>query len=315
MPLDPTVQRLLDAVPKDLPPYDSMTPPEARAAAAARRIAVTTIEEVALVEDRTISGESAPVRVRIYRPGGTGALPVVVYMHGGGWVFGDLETVDPLCRELANAATCVVVSVGYRLAPEHKFPAPLDDTYAAVAWVASHAAELRVDPTRIAVAGDSAGGNLAACVALMARDRGSPALRFQLLIYPVIERHFDTPSYRDNATGYLLTRDVMRWFWDHYTRTDDDARDPYVAPIFAPSLRALPPALILTAEYDPLRGEGEKYAARLRESGVPVTLSRYDGMVHGFLGLREWVPAGRDAVAECAAALRAAFAPPARVPA
>ena len=246
--------------------------------------------------------------MRIYTPQGSGPFPVLVYFHGGGWVIGNVDTHDPTCRTLTNAAGCVVVSVDYRLAPEHKFPAAVDDCYAATQWVAANAAAINGDSSRIAIGGDSAGGNLTAVVAIEARDKGGPPLVFQLLVYPVTDYSFSTPSYRDNGDGYLLTKDSMVWFWDHYLRSEADGQDYRASPLRASDLTGLPPALVITAEYDPLRDEGEAYAARLQEAGVSVTCTRYDGMIHGFYGLTAVVDQARKAVEESVAALRASFA-------
>jgi acetyl esterase len=201
-----------------------------------------------------------------------------------------------------------VVSVDYRLAPETKFPGAADDCYAATVWAAQQAARINGDANRIAVGGDSAGGNLAAVIALMARDRGGPPLAFQLLVYPVTARDFATSSYRQNAEGYGLSLDSMRWYWDHYLQNPADASNPYAAPLVAQDLKGVPPALVITAEYDPLCDEGEAYARRLQAAGVPTTCSRYDGMIHGFFGMSAVLDKGKQAVAEACAALRQAFA-------
>ena len=247
------------------------------------------------------------IPVRIYRPlvpTGKGAL---VYFHGGGWVLGDLDSHDDICRRLAGGAGITVISVDYRLSPETPFPGPLKDCYAATRWVAHNAAELEIDPHRIAVGGDSAGGNLAAAVALLARDESWPTIRFQLLIYPVTDARFDTPSYRDNATGYLLTEKTMRWFWDHYVPNLDDRSQGFASPLRADYYGALPPALVQTAEYDPLRDEGEAYANAMRSAGVTVQQTRYAGLIHGYFGMFETVAASRVAVREATTALRDAL--------
>src|SRR5213078_1916119 len=202
---------------------------------------------------------------------------------------------------------CLVVSVDYRLAPEHRFPAAPEDCYAATRWLAEHAGSLGGDKGRIAVGGDSAGGNLAAVVALMARDRGGPKLAFQLLVYPATDTDFETRSYRENSEGYFLTRADMVWFWNHYAPRDEDRRNPYAAPLRAASLRGLPPALVITAEFDPLRDEGEAYGARLRDAGNQVLVKRYPGMIHGFFGMGTLLTQARTATKEAAGALRAAF--------
>ncbi len=240
-------------------------------------------EEVGSVEDRTIPANGADIPVRIYRPAGaTGTLPVLVWYHGGGWVIGSLDGADFGCRLMTNASGCVVISVDYRLAPESKFPTAADDCYEVTKWVSEHAAELGVDASKLAVGGDSAGGNLAAVVSQMARDAGGPAIAFQALVYPVTHHNYDTVSYTDNAEGYLLTKASMVWFWNHYLRDESDGRHPKASPILHENLSNLPPAVVITAEYDPLRDEGEAYAKRLKECGVPVQFQRYDGQIHGF---------------------------------
>jgi acetyl esterase len=229
-----------------------------------------------------------------------------VYFHGGGWVIGSLEGADGSCRMLANRGRCVVVSVGYRLAPETKFPAPVEDAYAALRWVADHAAELGVDRSRIAVGGSSAGGNLAAAAAILARDRRGPAVAFQLLTVPVTELRRTAPSTGEFAEGYGLTRADMEWYGSHYIRTDADRDDPR-ASVLRANLAGLPPAFIITAECDPLRDDGEAYAARLREAGVAAKHKRYSGMFHGFLGFPEQLTEAAEAFEDAGAALRAAF--------
>jgi acetyl esterase len=286
----------------------TLAPDEARRRNAANAQAMGPAEPVAEVRDRTVPGPGGPIPIRVYVPEGTGPFPALVYFHGGGWVIGSIATHDVTCRQIANAAGCMVVSVDYRLAPEHKYPAAVDDAYAATAWVFEHAASIGADPRRVAVGGDSAGGNLAAAVSLMARDRASFRPVLQLLIYPILNHDLDTPSYLENADGYLLTRDTMRWFWQCYLRRAEDGRDPYASPLRAEDLRGLAPALVITAEYDPLRDEGEAYAARLRDAGVPVALTRYDGMIHAFFRRTELFDQARVAMQEVADALRRAFA-------
>jgi acetyl esterase len=264
-------------------------------------------EAVGRVEDRQVPGATGKILARIYTPAGRVPFPVLVYFHGGGWVTGNLESHDGTCRALTNAAGCIVIAIDYRLAPEHKFPAAPEDCYAAVRWVAANAASFGGDPKRIAVAGDSAGGNLSTVVAMMARDRGGPALVYQLLIYPVTDHSYDTASYRENGDEYLLTRSMMDWFWNHYLNDPADSANALVSPLRASNLRGLPPAMVMTAEFDPLRDEGEAYAARLREAGVPVTLKRYDGMIHGFFSMPAVFDDGKQAIQDASAALRAAF--------
>lgn len=309
MPLDPQAQALLDqlAALGGLP-LSEMSVAEARRAMEMLSTLRGETPPIARAVDRRLPGPGGEIPVRVYTPVGTPPHPVVVYFHGGGWVIGSLESHDGICRELAAATAAVVVSVDYRLAPEHTFPAAPEDCYAATAWVAAHAAELGADPARLVVAGDSAGGNLAAAVALMARDRGGPPIVFQLLIYPATVAAFDTPSYRENAEGYLLSVADMRWFWSHYLATDGDAAHPYASPLRAPSLAGLPPALVITAEFDPLRDEGEGYGRALQQAGVPVEIRRYDGMIHGFFGMTQMMDKARTAVSDAAAAVRQAFA-------
>ena len=264
----------------------------------ARDIAVESVREA----------HAGGVPVQVYRPFGDGPFPVTIMFHGGGWVLGDLVTADCQSREVCNGAATLVVSVDYRLAPEHRFPAAADDCYAATVWAAEHAADYGGDASRLAVAGDSAGGNLAAVVAQMARDKSGPAISFQLLVYPVTDGvHFDTASYRDNSDGYLLTADTMRWCWNHYAPNVEERRNPYASPLLADDLADLPPALVMTAEFDPLRDEGEVYAKQLEAAGVPVELVRYDGFMHGFFAQTRTIAAVRPAMHRACAALKEAL--------
>jgi acetyl esterase len=305
MSLDPQVQEFLEQLERlGLPPLSSLEPAEARELAAKLRGKPLKPQAVFRLENRAIPSADWHIPVRIYTPKSTTPLPVLVYFHGGGWVLGDLDAADTICRSLANGAGCVVVSADYRLAPEHKFPAAAEDAFAATRWVAQNAAGIGGDPDRIAVAGDSAGGNLAAAVALMARDRGDPHLAYQLLIYPVTQYGFDTESYRQYERGYGLSKEEMVWFWHHYLPHPADGQNPCASPLLANSLSHLPPALIVTAECDVLRDEAEAYAARLQAAGVPVRLWRYDGMIHNFIGLAPVVDRGKQALAEIAGQLR-----------
>jgi acetyl esterase len=309
MPLDPQAKAFLEQIAAmAAPPLHALPIADARALVRAMA-GMSDAHDIPLakVDDRAIPGPGGSIPVRVYTPEGHGARPLLVYFHGGGWVLGDLDTHDSVCRELAHGAGCVVTSVDYRLAPEHKFPAAADDCYAAIVWAAANAAALGADATRIAIGGDSAGGNLTCVTALQARDRGGPALCFQLPIYPVTNHAFDTPSYRENATGYLLETDAMAWFWGHYLAADRDGEHPYASPLRAADFRGLPPAFVITAELDPLRDEGEAYAQRLREAGVPTELRRYDGMIHGFFGMSAIMDTAKSAVADASAALRRAF--------
>ena len=309
MPVDPQIQALLDKA-AGLPATHTLAVAEARRQMEARTGAMAPPAAVAGVEEYRIAGPAEPLRLRTYTPKADSPYPLVVFFHGSGFVLCSLDTHDGMCRNLCAGADCVVVSVGYRLAPEHKFPAGLDDCVAATRWAIAHAREFGADPARTVIAGDSAGGNLAAATALRLRDENGPALRGQLLIYPVTDYHTPgTPSFAENAEGYGLTRDTMKWFGGHYLTDAAEAANPYAAPLRAPDLRGLPPALVQTAEYDPLRDEGELYAARLRETGVPVVLSRWAAMNHGFLFWVGVVDRAAEAMAEAAAWLRGVTAP------
>jgi acetyl esterase len=292
-----------------MPPLHHLSPADARTAAQGFRALSGEPEAVAEVTDRTIPGPGGPLPARVYTPARAagGPLPCLVYYHGGGWVFGDIEGVDTICRAVANRAGCKVVSIEYRLAPEHKFPAPLDDCYAALTWVAANGPQLGVDTTRLAVGGDSAGGNLAAAVTLRARDERGPSLRYQVLVYPVTNHDFGTVSYEENGDDYLLTREMMQWFWNHYLNSAAEGRQPLASPLAAGSLAGLPPALVLTAEFDPLRDEGEAYAARLKDAGVRVRQKRFPGQIHGFWQMVGVFPMALEAAGDVAAELRVAF--------
>jgi acetyl esterase len=313
MPLHPQAKAIVDQIAaQGGRPLEQMTPAEARAeraqAADAFAAMAGPLQEVARVENRTIPGPAQPVPIRVYWPRTGGApLPVLVYLHGGGWAFGNLDACDRNCRALANSAGCVVVNVDYRLAPENKFPAAADDAYAAVHYVATHPGEFNADPARIAVGGDSSGGNLAAVACLMARERGGPPIAFQLLVYPVVDYDDDRPSMAEFAEGYLLTRAAMPYFWGHYVSSPEEGRHPHASPINAASLHGLPPAMVITAECDPIRDQGEAYAHRLRDAGVPVTLRRYDGAIHVFFNMSAVIDSGKQALSDAAAALREAF--------
>lgn len=258
--------------------------------------------EVERVEDRLIPGPQGEIPIRIYADRGTRNRPAVLYYHGGGWVLGNLDTHDKVTRYLAAGSSCVVVSVNYRLAPEHPFPAAVEDAYAALQWVSTNAETIGVDPLRIAVAGDSAGGNLAAVVSLLARDRKGPPISCQALIYPVTDlSSLNTSSYRQFAEGFLLTKEGMEWFRSHYLPKMEDWNHPYASPLLAQDHRNLPLAIVITAQFDPLRDEGEAYAEKLRQAGVPVRLFRYDGMIHGFVSFPEVFRQARDALDRIAA--------------
>ncbi|MEN3272882.1 MAG: acetyl esterase [Actinomycetota bacterium] len=306
-PLHPQVQPLVDAMAAmEGPKLHEMSPVEARAMFEAMRMAPPELPELASVTDGKVpSPDGHVIPIRTYVPKGVDRPGVCVYFHGGGWVIGSIDSHDAPCRELAARSGCAVVSVDYRLSPETKYPGPLDDCVAATEWVAANGAELAVDSNRLAVAGDSAGGNLAAAVTLVARDRGTPNIAAQVLVYPATDLTLSHPSMTENGEGYFLTADAMKWFAAHYG--GDAANDALVSPLHADDHSNLPPALVLTAEFDPLRDEGEAYAAKLEAAGVPTTLHRFDGQIHGFLGMYAMLDDGRTALDEMAASLRAAI--------
>jgi len=313
MPLDPNARVIVDAMAATFPPVDfsrSGTENRRLIKEAAAEVIPHDPEPVGSVVDREIPGPAGPIAVRVYRPLGAGdaPLPVAAFFHGGGWVVCDLDSHDGMCRAICNASGCSVMAVDYRLAPEHKFPVGVEDAYAAVVWLGEHAAEIGGDPSRLAVIGDSAGGNLAAVVALMARDRRGPALALQVLIYPVIDFSFDTPSHGGTGEANVLQSDEVRYYWYEYLGDEADGANPYASPIRAESLASLPPALLVIAEYDPLRDEGEAYAARLAADGVPTVATRYDGMMHSFVTFTSLADAQR-AIAEIGDALCDALQP------
>jgi len=305
MPVDPQIQMLLD-VGAALPPLHTLTPAQARTQFAARDIPGVRIPQVARVTNRDMQGPGGSLALRVYTPLGVGPFPLMAFFHGSGFVVCSLDTHDGMCRNLCAGTGCVVVSVDYRLAPEHKFPAAPDDCLAATRWAASNAAALDADPGRIFVAGDSAGGNLAAVTALRIRDEGGPKLLGQLLIYPVTDYPDPgPPSMTENAEGYGLTRKGMEWFWGHYLSDRSHAANPHASPLRATDLSRLPPALVITAEYDPLRDEAEYYADRLRQAGVPTQMKRWDGMNHGFFFVPGVVAKSSAAIDEACAWVRA----------
>lgn len=307
MPLDPIVKSILDqmaAMPR--PPIEQMSPEDFRSQEF--NVPRPTIP-VANVYDRLLplAGRTIPVRVYVPEMDTSTPQPALVFYHGGGWVTGSIESHDPVCRFLCNAAACVVISVEYRLAPEHKFPAAVWDAYDAAQWIAVHADEFAVDPARIAVGGDSAGGNLAAVTCLIAKERNSPDIAFQLLIYPSTGYAEAPPSIRENAEGYMLTGEMMTWFRNHYLNSSEELLHPYFAPVLAEDLGDLPPAFIATAEFDPLRDVGKMYADKLQSSGVPVAFKNYEGLIHGFANFADFVPLAKTALGECAIQLRQAM--------
>ena len=311
MPLDPQVAAVLEAAKKaGVAELWQLSPEEARAEYRRRTERLKMDVDIHRCEDREIDGPGGQIPIRIYTPRELGSgekLPVLVWYHGGGYVIGDLDTHDSACRALANEADCIVVAVDYRLAPENKFPAAVEDCFAALKWVAKNAAQLNADERRVAVGGDSAGGNLATVVSLLARNAGGPGIVFQLLIYPVTAPEPETKSHHAFAEGYLLTRKTITWFFTHYLRSSKDTKDFRYAPLESDDLSSLPPALVIVAGYDPLRDEGVEYAEALIHAGNRVRLSNYEGMVHGFYLMGGMVDTSRRAISESAAMLRDAF--------
>ncbi|RZU76485.1 acetyl esterase [Micromonospora kangleipakensis] len=308
MALDPQVvaYRAARAAAGAAPLY-ARTLAEARAAdLAAIRAGGGAVEPVHQVRDTHVPGPAGPLPVRIHRPAGDGPLATLVYFFGGGWTLGSVDTADSICRRLANATPCQVVTVGYRLAPEHRFPAAVEDCYVATRWIAGHADEFGADPGRLAVGGDSAGGNLAAAVTLLARVDGGPRLAAQLLVYPNTDQRAG-PGPTDDEDPLLFNRHSVDWYRGHYLADPADAAHPLASPLLAEELTGLPPALVITAEHDPLRDEGERYAVRLRDAGVPTELTRYPGMTHGFFAMPGAIDAGKRAQDQAAAFLRHRF--------
>jgi acetyl esterase len=306
--LDPQVKTMLDQLNSlGAPPMHTLPVAEARLFAAGLAAMGLPSEPVAVVDDAKITTPAGELAVRVYRPEGEGLRPALVYLHGSGWIYGDLEMSDTLCRRLARVSGCVVVAPDYRLAPEHPYPAALDDVAATLDWVMSEATTLGIDAGRLASGGESAGGNLAAAAALRARDRGGPALAFPLLVCPVLDAGLDTASMDEFADGYLLTRDSMAWLWGLYLTDAAQGAEPYASPLRAASLAGLPPALIVTAGYDPLRDEAEAYGARLEQAGVAADVRRSGGMIHGFFPLAGVIDAAPVAIDETARALAAAL--------
>jgi len=298
MPLHPQAKELVDQM-STLAPLETLGVTEARERAMEMTAKFGPGEAVADVQERAAPGPGGDIPIRFYTPAGTASFPVLVFFHGGGWVVGNLETADFYCRAVANAAGCMVASVNYRHAPENKFPAAVEDAYAATQWIAANAAELDIDPKRLAVGGSSAGATLAAATTMLARDKRGPPICFQVLNVPVADYNFKTESYRRNAEGYGLTRRAMQWFWQHYLKTEVDGTHPHASPLRQQNLRGLPPAFVATAEYDPLLDEGAAYAKKLAAAGVPVSHNNYAGMVHMFLG--------PESMPDLARALRAGF--------
>jgi acetyl esterase len=296
MPVTAQARRLLDRFDElGVKPYDQMGVLEARAVVAASLPLQGEPQDIDRVSDLLAAGAAGELPVRLYHPSREERLPLLVYFHGGGWVTGSVEIADTPCRALANATRSVVASVEYRLSPETKFPGAIEDCHAATRWLSAHAAEVGADATRLAVCGDSAGGNLAAAVALMSRDRGGPEIALQILMYPTLAptTRGDFASHRENAEGYGLTRGGMEWFWQQYLGSPEDGLDAYASPLLAADLSGLPPAFIVAAEYDVLRDEGLAYAEQLRAAGVPVETLTYPGLIHGFFWMGRALDEGR----------------------
>jgi acetyl esterase len=311
--LNPDAQKVCDLIiASGRPPIETLTPPEARQAyLSSRAVLQPDPEPVAAVADLAAAGPAGPIPLRLYR--GQGATearpqPALIYFHGGGWVIGDLESHDQVCRALANAASSIVVAVDYRLAPEHKFPAAAEDAMAALEWIASNAARLGIDAARLAIGGDSAGGNLAAVAAIDASDRGASRIRLQFLVYPAADMSREWPSAERHAQQLPLTRAAMNWFIAHYVRSPADKADWRASPLRAASLKGLPPAFIVTAGFDPLCDEGQAYAQALRTAGVSVVHELFAGQIHGFLSMGRIVADSRRLIDMAAAQLKRAFA-------
>ncbi len=306
MRLHPDDQRVLDLIKASgRPPLNTLSPDEARAASAASRT-VLQMEPPDVAEFRDLDGGGVPLR--LYRAAGTQAgatLPCLIYFHGGGWVIGDLDSHDVVCRQIANEAGCCVISVHYRLAPEHKFPASVDDSATATAWIIANASALLIDPARVAVGGDSAGGNLAAVMALMARDGTLPPISYQVLVYPVTDLAAVHPSYDRITEGYLLTATTMKWFRAHYLRDTKDEQDWRASPLRAANLAGVAPAFVLTCSHDPLCDEGRAYAERLENEGVQVAAMHMSDQMHAFLTMGRFIRASATLITAISAALRA----------
>ena len=304
MPPDAQAQAVLDVINKG-PRWETLTVAEVRRLSGA--VAFERGPDVGNVEDRVIPGPGGDIPLRVYTPSGAGPFPALVWFHGGGWVIGSLDSADGACRRISVGTECVVVSVDYRLAPEARYPAAVEDAYAATAWVVSSAAEINVDGARVAVGGTSAGGNLAAVVPLMARERGGPSIVFQLLVVPVTDYNYNTTSYEEKAEGCFVTRAMMEYFWDLYLNDESEGDNPHASPMKAADLRGLPPALVLTAEFDPLCDDGARYAQRLQQAGVPTVYKCYEGTIHFFIMMPGRLDQGKQSLVDACGALKEAF--------
>jgi acetyl esterase len=307
MSLDPQTQLVLAQLAAvGAPPLETLTPEEARKAF---KLPQGELEPVGKVKEITIPGPESDIPIRVYYPKESQiTYPALVYYHGGGWVVGNIDSHDNVCRAITNLANCVTISVDYRLAPEYKFPAAVEDSFVTLQYIYDHASEFQIDQRRIAVGGDSAGGNLAAVVANLAKDRNSPPICFQLLFYPSTNLGGEpTASMQDNAEGYFLTKGTMEWFRDCYLNGEEDKQNPLVSPSLYKNFSGLPPTLVITAEYDPLRDEGEDYANMLAEAGVEVEVVRYDGTIHGFISMAVVIDLGKAALEKAGSALKKTF--------
>jgi acetyl esterase len=309
MTLDPGAAEVLEKIRENnIPEWHTLAPSIGREMYRTRvKLFTGDKTQVGAIMDERIEGPGGPLALRIYTPeGGAGPWPILVYLHGGGWTLGDLDSHDELCRRLCLTSECIVVAVDYRLAPENPFPAPLDDCVAAVRWVAEHGAEFDGDVSRLAIGGDSAGGNLSAGASLHFRDHGGPSIALQVLIYPALRVFFDLLSSHENATGKLISRADVIWFWENFLGSTPP-NNPYAAPGSASDLTNLPPALIITAGFDPLRDDGEVFGFQLRDAGNQALVKRYPGMIHGFMGLPVELSDGRDAISLVAKTLHSAW--------
>jgi len=307
MPLHPQAQAFLDQA-EGMPGLEDLGVDAAREMMDGFNALSGDPQPVAGVDDREIPGPGGPLRVRVYRPSDARDLPITIYFHAGGFVSGSLDSHDSLCRLLCNGAESIVVALDYRRAPEARFPAPVDDAFAALEWVAANAAELGGDASRVAVAGDSVGGGLATIVSILARDAGGPPLRLQVMVYPDLDWSFTSPSWTEYGQGYFVTLDTAEWLRDQYFNSPDEWTDWRASPLQCPDLTGLPPALILCPEYAAPRSDMEAYGRRLEDAGVPTTISLYEGMLMGWWAMSSIMDAGRDAIDEVTTALRAAFA-------
>lgn len=308
MSLDPQIKVILDQINSiQMPSWNQIDAKSYREMASKSLTMATEKEDVKKVEDGILPLKGREIPFRVYTPGGEAPHPALVFYHGGGWVIGDLDSHDSVCRTLANKAECVVIAVDYRLAPEHKFPAAVEDAYDSLQWIAMHAKEFDIDPNQIAVGGDSAGGNLAAVTCIMAKERKSPNIVYQMLLYPSTGYEEVPDSMHENAEGYFLTVQQMNWFRDQYFSNKEELQDPYGSPVLYSDHKGLPPTLIMTAQYDPLRDVGKAYAEKLKENDVDVTYKNYERLIHGFANFHTLVDQAEEALGEAANHLKTAF--------